>query len=93
MRLLPKWMPKVRAWLITIQTICRTREAVEAKLQRGNGILPRDEGRSLDDVHTNRAIPHWGREERSADNVLRVECKVREQQGGSNELRYLSLLH
>jgi hypothetical protein len=33
------------------------------------------EGRSLDDVLSNRAIPLWGRGERCADNVLRVECE------------------
>ena len=28
-----KCMPKVRAWLIAVQTICRTREAIESELR------------------------------------------------------------
>ena len=56
-------------------------EAIEAEFQRGNDmIIPLGEalgeGRSLNDVLSNRAIfPSGGREERCADNVLRVECQ------------------
>jgi len=64
-RLLPKCVPKVRARFIAIETTCRMREAIEAGLRRGNGmILPLGEalgeGRSLDDVLSNRAILLWG---------------------------------
>jgi hypothetical protein len=50
------------------------REAIEAELRRGNDMF------YLNDVRTNRAelFPSRGREERCANNVLRVECKVRE---------------
>jgi hypothetical protein len=58
-------MPKVRARFIAIQTTCRMSEAIEVKLRRGNdmfylGVKPWGEGRSLDDVLSNRAIPLWG---------------------------------
>jgi len=51
------------------------------------------EGRSLDDVLSNRAIPLWGRGERCADNVLRVECQsTRTERNRMNSVFLYSLI-